>query len=378
TTIVIDYANNATVAGTYKRDETNGTDEWEAPSQFIDGSLVVDGSIVASKISANSIDASKIVVTGSAAIETAAAAATRATGTLADAATDAASKVEVVTDNIYTTDETTIDGGAITAGSIRAEKIAAGTITANELASNSVTANAIDIDGSISFSDNASGIKFGKSSLADGTAGAFYGRGVVNGSNVAGFAISSSSSSFSIDSSGTFRMVNAKIYTGQPNVPIVYENPSLNGTASYTVSVVPGTTDLDIVVVGAGGGGQSNAAGDQNSSYQNSGSAGGFSRVRCLDSNGSVVKTIYAAGGAGATYSVQSNLNSGDGPAGEDSTHGTGGAGGVQPTNNYTTSTPSSGTRGSGGGSGGAFGFNGSPDAIANNSGEAGETEESS
>ena len=378
TTIVIDYANNATVAGTYKRDETNGTDEWEAPSQFIDGSLVVDGSIVASKISANSIDASKIVVTGSAAIETAAAAATRATGTLADAATDAASKVEVVTDNIYTTDETTIDGGAITAGSIRAEKIAGGTITANELGSNSVTANAIDINGSISFSDNASGIKFGKSSLADGTAGAFYGRGVVNGSNVAGFAISSSSSSFSIDSSGTFRMVNAKIYTGQPNVPIVYENPSLNGTASYTVSIAPGTTDLDIVVVGAGGGGQSNAAGDQDSSYQNSGSAGGFSRVRCLDSNGSVVKTIYAAGGAGATYSVQSNLNSGDGPAGEDSTHGTGGAGGVQPTNNYTTSTPSSGTRGSGGGSGGAFGFNGSPDAIANNSGEAGETEESS
>ncbi len=376
TTIVIDYANNATVSGTYKRDETTGTDEWEAPSQFIDGSLVVDGSIVAAKIAANSIDANKIVVTGSAAIETAAAAATRATGTLSDAATDAASKVAVVTDNIYTPNTTTIDGGAITSKSITAANIFGGTITANELGTNSVKATAIDIDGTIAFSDNASGIKFGKSSLADGTAGAFYGRGAVNGSNVAGFAISSSSSSFSVDSSGTFRMVNAKIYVGQPNVPTVYENPSLNGTASYTLSVVPGTTDLDIVVVGAGGGGQSNAAGDQ--PYQNSGAAGGYSRVRCLDSSGSVVKTIYAAGGAGATYSVQTNLNSGAGPDGEDSTHGTGGAGGPLPASTIAASMPGDGYRGSGGGSGGAYGSNGSHDAVANNSGEAGETEEAS
>ncbi len=258
-------------------------------------------------------------------------------------------------------------------GGITSNNVDTISLDAQQITSGQITSNFIDINSHIDFSNNASGIRFGKSSLADGTQGAYYGRGQdAAGNSIAGFAISSANSSFSIDSSGTFRMVNAKIYTGTPNTPQWFENPSNNGTTAHIYNLPTGLTDLDIVVVGGGGGGQSNAASNQ--PYQNSGAAGGYSRVRCYSSGGALLKTIYAAGGAGATYSTQTNLNSGDGPAGEASTHGAGGAGGPEPTYETMASIPQNGYRGSGGGSGGAYGTNGSYDAVANNSGAAGET----
>ena len=63
--------------------------------------------------------------------------------------TDAAAKVAVVTDNIYTTNTTTIDGSNITTGSITANTIAAGSITADKIEADSITANEIkSVDGS--------------------------------------------------------------------------------------------------------------------------------------------------------------------------------------------------------------------------------------
>jgi len=61
----------------------------------------------------------------------------------------AAAKVAVVTDNIYTTNTTTIDGSNITTGSITANTIAAGSITADKIEADSITANEIkSVDGS--------------------------------------------------------------------------------------------------------------------------------------------------------------------------------------------------------------------------------------
>lgn len=57
TVVVIDYT-DGTLAGKYTR--SGGVDTWVAPGSFIDGDLIVDGTIVGDKVQANSIDATKI------------------------------------------------------------------------------------------------------------------------------------------------------------------------------------------------------------------------------------------------------------------------------------------------------------------------------
>ena len=61
TTVVITY-NNGKLYGTYKR--SGSSDTWVSPASFIDGDLIVDGTIAANHIQANAIDATKLVVTG--------------------------------------------------------------------------------------------------------------------------------------------------------------------------------------------------------------------------------------------------------------------------------------------------------------------------
>ena len=172
-TVAILTYDNGKLAGKYVRQ--SGADTWVAPEKIIDGDLVVDGTIAASHIQATSIDATKLVITGTNAINystvgadvagaAAAAIVTAATAaqTKADlaqvtaeayadgivtaeearaiadatakanaaqaaaetaAAIDAAAKVAVVTDNIYSTNTTTIDGGNITTGTITSNRM---------------------------------------------------------------------------------------------------------------------------------------------------------------------------------------------------------------------------------------------------------------
>tara|TARA_R110000744_G_scaffold5250_2_gene18313 strand:+ start:382 stop:3435 length:3054 start_codon:yes stop_codon:yes gene_type:complete len=261
---------------------------------------------------------------------------------------------KVITDNIYTTGTTTIDGGNITTGSITSAKI-----TVND---------------NITFDSGASGLIFGKTSLNDGTPGAFYGRGLdASGAAVAGFSISSTNSSLLMDSGGNFRMVNVGIFTGSPGTPQSFLSPSNNGSSTHIYNLPSGLTDLDIVVQGGGGGGSTNAAGDR--PYQNSGATGGLSSVKCYsgaNGTGSLLSTISSAGGTGAAWSVQTNLNTGVGAAGAASAGAVGGFGGPIPASTGAPSYPGNGSLGSGGGSGGAWGANGSADAVTNNGGGAG------
>ena len=270
-----------------------------------------------------------------------------------------------VADNIYTANTTTIEGGNITTGTITADAISAGAITSDK----------ITVNDNITFANGASGLIFGKTSLSDGTPGAFYGRGEDgNGASVAGFSISSTNSSLLMDSGGNFRMVNVGIFTGSPGVPQSFLAPSNNGSSAHIYNLPAGLTSLDIVVQGGGGGGSSNAAGDR--PYQNSGAAGGFSRVRCYsgaNGTGTLLSTISSTGGTGAPWSVQSNINTGVGAAGEASAKAAGGFGGPIPSHSGGVSIPGDGSLGSGGGSGGAYGGNGSADAVTNNGGGAGE-----
>jgi hypothetical protein len=104
TTVVITYANGK-LYGRYIRSGTSDT--WVTPAKFIDGDLIVDGTISASQIQANTITATEI-----------AAGAITATEIAANAVT-----------------ATKVSAGAITAG-----KIAANAVTANEIATGTITA----------------------------------------------------------------------------------------------------------------------------------------------------------------------------------------------------------------------------------------------
>jgi len=62
TTVVIEY-DDGKLSGRFV--QIAGVDSWVAPASFIDGNLIVDGSIAAEQISATAIDATKLIVTGS-------------------------------------------------------------------------------------------------------------------------------------------------------------------------------------------------------------------------------------------------------------------------------------------------------------------------
>jgi len=435
TTVVITY-DDGKLYGTLKR--SGGADVWSPPASFIDGNLIVDGTVAAQHIAATSIDATKLVVSGGNAINystvgadpvgaavsaqlaaiaaaalaaqtkadlaqttaeayadgivtaeearaildatTKANAAQAAAEAASDASGTAAAAAQVITDNIYTSGTTTIDGGKVTTGSIDAVKITASSITANEISSGSltadliaagaVTADKITLSENVEFTGDSSGIIFNKTSLTDGAHGAFYGRGTsASGTDIAGFAISSTTSSILMDSGGTFRLIGVDIFTGSPGAVTEY---STAGTHVYQLGVT--TTALDITIIAGGGSGSSNAAGDRSSSWKVNGNAGSPTSVAfyaSTDGTGSSLGGYTTTGGAGGVWSVQGNLNYGYGASGAASSKAPGGAGG-------TPSTPSSntgaGTYGSGGGSGGAYGFNGSPIAITNNGGGAGTT----
>lgn len=63
-----------------------------------------------------------------------------------DAASEAAKKAKAISDNIYTTNTTTINGGKITTGSITADQISSKTITADKIAAGAITAEKIATD----------------------------------------------------------------------------------------------------------------------------------------------------------------------------------------------------------------------------------------
>jgi len=297
-----------------------------------------------------------------------------------DASGTAAAAAQVITDNIYTSGTTTIDGGKVTTGSIDAVKITASSITANEISSGSltadliaagaVTADKITLSENVEFTGDSSGIIFNKTSLTDGAHGAFYGRGTsASGTDIAGFAISSPTSSILMDSAGTFRLIGVDIFTGSPGAVTEYTTV---GSHVYQLGVT--TTALDITIIAGGGSGSSNAAGDRPASWKVNGNAGSPTSVAfyaSTDGTGTSLGGYTTTGGSGAVWSVQSNIRYGYGASGDASSKAPGGAGG-------TPSTPSSntgvGSYGSGGGSGGASGFNGSPIAITNNGGGAGTT----
>jgi hypothetical protein len=302
---------------------------------------------------------------------------TAKTEAVAAAAVDATTRVAVITDNIYIANTTSIDGGNIYTGTVTAGAMAANTITANEIAAGAITSDKIDvgaitadkmiIDGNIQFSSTASGVQFGKTSLGDGSAGAFFGRS----GSVAGFNISSSTSGIYADSEGTVSLNNVRLYSGVAGDPLEYPNPG-----GFTANISSLTTAITVIIIG-GGGGSCNAGsgGSFGTQFQRAGTSGTSSYIQWYsgqDGTGTLLGTFTGAGGAGTPGgSVGSNRSGASGYAGQASSKAAGGVGGV-----YGSSSPgASGTFGSGGGGpSGSDTYNNSASAPVNVSAAAGAT----
>ena len=231
----------------------------------------------------------------------------------------------------------TVDMAQVT-GTLTADKINAGFITAEMLDVDAINAAVISVDNNIEFSGTASGLHFGKTSLGDSQAGAFFGRA----GSVTGFSVSSATSGIYADSQGTVALNNVRLYTGAAGSALEHD---IVGT--YTANLSPQSASITIIVVGGGAGSQNNAAGGFWTYRQRVGNAGNPSSIQFmtgLNGTGSVISTFTAAGGAAQGYSVSPNNGNYTGYAGRASSQAAGGAGGGP------GGFASAGTRGSGGG----------------------------
>ena len=233
-----------------------------------------------------------------------------------------------------------VDMASVT-GTLSASQISAGLITSNMVDTAGISADKITMDGNIEFSNTQSGVQFGKTSLGDSQAGAFFGRS----GGVAGFNISSSTSGIYADSAGQVALNNVRLYTGSAGSAAEFPNP---GTFTLNISSI--STSISVIIIGGGGGSSNNASGTLGGGQSGySGTASWLKWYSGLNGTGSVLATYTAAGGAGLGWGqVASNISSAGGAPGMPSSKAAGGAGGAG-----NGGGGSAGTFGSGGGGGG-------------------------
>jgi len=278
------------------------------------------------------------------------------TSTINDATPDASINVAKIAN-------LTVDMAQVT-GTLTASQVSAGLITSNMVDTAGISADKITMDGNIEFANTQSGVQFGKTSLGDSQAGAFFGRS----GGVAGFNISSSTSGIYADSAGQVALNNVRLYTGSAGSAAEFPNP---GTFTLNISSI--STSISVIIIGGGGG--SCNAGVYNPPYGKiagtSGTASWLKWYSGLNGTGSVLGTYTAAGGAGtAAGSVGSNRSSAAGYAGQASSKAAGGTGG-----SYAGGAGGHGSFGSGGGGpAGSDTYNGSSNAPVNVSAAAGST----
>jgi hypothetical protein len=248
-----------------------------------------------------------------------------------------------------------VDMASVT-GTLSASQISAGLITSNMVNTAGISADKITMDGNIEFANTQSGVQFGKTSLGDSQAGAFFGRS----GGVAGFNISSSTSGIYADSAGQVALNNVRLYTGSAGSAAEFPNP---GTFTLNISSI--STSISVIIIGGGGGACNNSrSGTGSTPYgARAGTAGTASWLKWysgLNGTGSVLATYNAAGGSGvAAGSVGSPNSSASGAAGQASSKAAGGVGGNYGYN-FTSTPPTSGTLGSGGGGAAAITTNSS------------------
>ena len=205
------------------------------------------------------------------------------TSTINDAIPDATINVAKIANLV-------VDMASVT-GTLTASQISAGLITSSMVDAAGISAEKITIDGNIEFANTQSGVQFGKTSLGDAQAGAFFGRS----GGVAGFNISSSTSGIYADSAGTVALNNVRLYTGSAGSAAEFPNP---GTFTLNISSI--STSISVIIIGGGGGSSNNASGTLSGGQSGySGTASWLKWYSGLNGSGSVLATYTAAGGAG-------------------------------------------------------------------------------
>jgi hypothetical protein len=237
----------------------------------------------------------------------------------------------------------TVDMAQVT-GLLTAANVSAGFITAEMLDVDAINAEVISVESNIEFGGTSSGLHFGKTSLGDSQAGAFFGRS----GGVAGFSISSATSGIYADSTGQVNMNNVRLYAGVAGDMLDYPNPG-----TYSAAISPLTDSITVIIIGGGGGSSNNASGYLGGGH--SGSSGTASYIQWWSGagnykgTGTLLGTYTAAGGAGLAHgNTGPNATALAGYAGMPSSKAAGGSGGAA-----GGGAPGHGSFGSGGGGGG-------------------------
>jgi len=324
----------------------------EIAANAVTANEIQAGSIGVSELAANSVTANAIAANSVTASEIAA-----GTITASEIAADA------ITANAIATNAVTAD--AITAGTITADEIASNAITSAKVNADAITVDKIDLDGTLSVTADSGAIRWGKDDGDDvSNSGLFIGR---NSSGSPRFVIGSPSSF--IYYNGTTGVVSA-IGVSSSATTGEEENFFTDTSSTHTLNLSPLVDEINIQMVGAGGGGGRNGTSDGSTPQSTS---GGASIVKVVQSNGTVRATYTAAGGAygnprsggggGGSFAAGQNGGSFAHPGGgaHSSFVGTGGAGGAYNTN----SAGGDGGTGAGGGGQGQAGGGSAADGGA-------------
>jgi len=135
TTVVITY-DDGKLYGMLKK--VSGVAAWVTPSEFIDGALLVDSTIIADKIANNAITVDKILDN---AINSAKIAANAVNTSEIAANAITANEIQANAIGANEIAANSITAGEIAANAITTSELAAGSVTANELVANTITAN---------------------------------------------------------------------------------------------------------------------------------------------------------------------------------------------------------------------------------------------
>tara|TARA_R110002167_G_scaffold91349_1_gene245794 strand:+ start:1475 stop:3016 length:1542 start_codon:yes stop_codon:yes gene_type:complete len=213
-TVAILTYDNGKLAGKYVRQ--SGADTWVAPEKIIDGDLVVDGTIAASHIQATSIDATKLVITGTNAINYSTVGADVA-GAAAAAIVTAATAAQTKADLAQVTAEAYADG-IVTAEEARA--IADATAKANaaqaaaEAASDSLgSAAAAIVTAATAAQTKADLAQVTAEAYADGIVTAEEARAIADATAKANAAQAAAETAAAIDAAAKVAVVTDNIYS---------------------------------------------------------------------------------------------------------------------------------------------------------------------
>lgn len=272
----------------------------------------------------------------------------------------------------------TVTTNAIDTGAINADKIDANSITADKIQSGSINADLLDLDGPLVMDDPTSAILGGRTSLSDfGTEGFYIGRTSSNGTTADGFQLSHTSQNANGDVQGIVHdSQQFSIFepTFRTKTDITTANTALT-TNGQTYTLAKGQTHTINIIGGGGGGG--GASGEDSAKagiyHGTAGGAGTATVVNLTGASGYTGTTSWSAsGGAGGLRgeddtdhwtSGSDSIPAAD--SGGNSTYGDGGAGGSGQDvthsggnqNGYNGSSPAATAYGAGGG-GGSSGFN--------------------